>query len=95
LHIGGARTALFNYLFAHHHGGKFLLRIEDTDSLRSTEEAQQAILTSLEWLNIKHDEEIIYQSERANKHREVAHKLVEMGKAYYCFSSQNEIAEMR
>ena len=95
LHIGGARTALFNYLFAHHHGGKFLLRIEDTDSLRSTEEAKQAILTSLEWLNIKHDEEVIYQSERANRHREVAHKLVEMGKAYYCFSSQNEIAEMR
>jgi glutamyl-tRNA synthetase len=95
LHIGGARTALFNYLFAKHHGGKFLLRIEDTDSARSTSEAKQAILTSLEWLDISHDEEIIYQSERANRHREVAYKLVEMGKAYYCFSSQNEIAAMR
>lgn len=95
LHIGGARTALFNYLFARHHGGKFLLRIEDTDSARSTSEAKQAILTSLDWLDIDHDEEIIYQSERANRHREVAHKLVEMGKAYYCFSSQNEIAAMR
>ncbi len=95
LHIGGARTALFNYLFAKHHGGKFLLRIEDTDSLRSTGEAKQAILTSLEWLDIKHDEKIIYQSERAGRHREVAHKLVEIGKAYYCFSSQDEIAEIR
>jgi glutamyl-tRNA synthetase len=95
LHIGGARTALFNYLFAKHHGGKFLLRIEDTDSARSTWEAKQAILTSLEWLDIGYDEEIIYQSERANRHREVAYKLVEMGKAYYCFSSQNEIAELR
>lgn len=95
LHIGGARTALFNYLFAKHHGGKFLLRIEDTDLVRSTKEAKQAILTSLEWLDIKHDEEIIYQSERADRHREVAYKLVEMGKAYYCFSSQDEIAEMR
>ena len=95
LHIGSARTALFNYLFARHHGGKFLLRIEDTDSARSTSEAKQAILTSLDWLDIDHDEEIIYQSERANRHREVAHKLVEMGKAYYCFSSQNEIAAMR
>jgi glutamyl-tRNA synthetase len=95
LHIGGARTALFNYLFAKHHGGKFLLRIEDTDSARSTGEAKQAILTSLEWLDIGHDEEIIYQSERANRHREVAYKLAEMGKAYYCFSSQNEIAAMR
>ena len=95
LHIGGARTALFNYLFAKHHGGKFLLRIEDTDSARSTWEAKQAILTSLEWLDISHDEEIIYQSERVNRHREVAYKLVEMGKAYYCFSSQNEIAAMR
>ena len=95
LHIGGARTALFNYLFAKHYGGKFLLRIEDTDSARSTGEAKQAILTSLEWLNIKYDEEIIYQSERASRHREIAHKLVEMDKAYYCFSSQNEIAEMR
>jgi len=95
LHIGGARTALFNYLFAHHHGGKFLLRIEDTDHGRSTVEAKRAILTSLEWLDIKHDEEIVYQSERAGRHREVAHKLVEMGKAYYCFSSQNEIAAMR
>jgi glutamyl-tRNA synthetase len=95
LHIGSARTALFNYLFAKHHDGKFLLRIEDTDFDRSTKEAKEAILTSLEWLDIKHDEEIVYQSERADRHREVGHKLIELGKAYYCFSSQDEIAEMR
>ncbi len=95
LHIGSARTALFNYLFAKHHGGKFLLRIEDTDLARSTKKAKRAILTSLEWLDIQHDEEIIYQSERVNRHREVACKLVEMGKAYYCFSSVEEIAEIR
>ena len=86
LHIGGARTALFNYLFAKHHGGKFLLRIEDTDAARSTESAKQAILTSLEWLSIMHDEYIIYQSQRADRHVQVAEDLVKSGKAYYCFT---------
>jgi len=95
LHIGGARTALFNYLFAKHHGGKFLLRIEDTDTARSTESAKQAILTSLEWLSIMHDEDIIYQSQRADRHVQVAEDLVKSGKAYYCFTPQEEIIVMR
>lgn len=95
LHIGGARTALFNYLFAKHHGGKFLLRIEDTDKARSTEPAKEAILKSLEWLDIKHDGEIIYQSERAERHALVARQLVESGNAYYCFTPQEEIIAMR
>ena len=95
LHIGGARTALFNYLFAQHHGGQFLLRIEDTDLARSTLHAKEAILTSLEWLGIKFDEEVIYQTDRADRHREIAHQLVEMGKAYYCFTPQEEINVLR
>lgn len=95
LHIGGARTALFNYLFAKHHNGKFLLRIEDTDKIRSTTEAKEAILRSLEWLDLKWDDEIYYQQMREARHREVAHKLVELGKAYYCFSSQEEIEKDR
>jgi len=95
LHIGGARTALFNYLFAKHHGGKFLLRIEDTDLDRSTDSAKQAIINSMNWLNLIHDEEIIYQSERADKHKNIAQQLVEAGKAYYCFTPQEEIIAMR
>ncbi len=95
LHIGGARTALFNYLFAKHHGGKFLLRIEDTDIARSTQSAKQAILTSLEWLSIMHDEEIIYQSQRSDRHAQLAEDLVKAGKAYYCFTPQEEIITMR
>lgn len=95
LHIGGARTALFNYLFAKHYGGKFLLRIEDTDAARSTESAKQAILTSLKWLSLEHDENIIYQSQRAARHAQVAENLVKAGKAYYCFTPQEEIIAMR
>lgn len=95
LHIGGARTALFNYLFAKHNNGKFLLRIEDTDQARSTKEAKEAILRSLEWLDLKWDDEIYYQQMREARHREIAHKLVEIGKAYYCFSSQEEIENDR
>jgi glutamyl-tRNA synthetase len=95
LHIGGARTALFNYLFAKHHGGKFLLRIEDTDIARSTESAKQAIIDSLNWLDLKHDGEIVYQSEMAKRHVEVAKQLVALGKAYYCFTPQEEIIAMR
>ena len=95
LHIGGARTALFNYLFAKANGGEFLLRIEDTDQTRSTEDAKQAILTSLEWLGIIPNGEIVYQSSRAARHAEVAAELVAAGKAYYCFTPQAEIATMR
>ncbi|MFK8039882.1 MAG: glutamate--tRNA ligase [Rickettsiaceae bacterium] len=85
LHIGGARTALFNYLFAKHHNGKFLLRIEDTDINRSSKENVDAILKSLEWLDLKWDGEIIYQSDRIERYKQVAKQLVEIGLAYYCF----------
>lgn len=95
LHIGSARTALFNYLFAKANKGKFLLRIEDTDKERSTLEAKEAILRSLAWLNLHHDGEVVYQSSRAARHQEVALDLVAKGRAYYCFSSQDEIAALR
>ena len=95
LHIGGARTALFNWLFARHHGGKMLLRIEDTDRERSTEAATAAILDGLKWLGLDWDGEAISQYERAPRHREVAEELVKRGKAYYCYCSQEELAAMR
>lgn len=95
LHIGGARTALFNYLYAKKHKGEFLLRIEDTDLSRSTKEAKDAILESLDWLDIKFDEEIVYQSTRKERHLEVANQLVNSGNAYYCFTDQDEIAKLR
>jgi glutamyl-tRNA synthetase len=86
LHIGSARTALFNYLYARHTGGKFLLRIEDTDLARSTEESTRSILDGLAWLELDHDEEIVFQSENADKHRATALKLLEEGKAYRDFT---------
>lgn len=95
LHIGGARTALFNYLFARKNGGKFLLRIEDTDKQRSTKEAIDAILVGMKWLGLDHDDEIVYQSEREARHREVAEQLVALGKAYYCFESQESVNTQR
>ncbi len=95
LHIGGARTALFNFLFARHHLGKFLLRIEDTDIVRSTEESKLAIINGLKWLGINWDNDIIYQSARSKKHIAAALELVKQGKAYYCFSSQEEINKQR
>ncbi|MGC0371526.1 MAG: hypothetical protein DGJ47_000215 [Rickettsiaceae bacterium] len=95
LHIGGARTALFNYLFAKNNGGEFLLRIEDTDIKRSTKEAKQAIIDSLRWLGIDYDGEVIYQSKSIERHKEVAQQLLDSGRAYYCFSSQEEIAKLR
>lgn len=91
LHIGGARTALFNYLFAKHNKGDFLLRIEDTDKKRSTQEAVQAILDGLEWLGLKNDGEVFYQSKNEHSHKEVALKLLENGKAYYCYTSAEEL----
>lgn len=91
LHIGSARTALFCYLFAKRMGGKFLLRIEDTDKARSTQEAKQAILDSLTWLNLPWDGDVVYQSGRATRHVEVAQELLNSGGAYYCFSTQEEI----
>ncbi len=95
LHIGGARTALFNYLFAKKNNGKFLLRIEDTDKKRSTKEAIDTIFTSLKWLDIKWDDDVVYQSRQEQRHREVALSLVEKGLAYYCFTPQEEIIAAR
>jgi len=90
LHIGSARTALFNYLYARHTGGKFLLRIEDTDLARSTEESTRSILDGLAWLELDHDEDIIFQSDNADKHRATAKKLLSEGKAYRDFTPKAE-----
>ena len=95
LHIGGARTALFNWLFARGRGGKFLLRIEDTDRERSTPEATEAILTGLTWLGLDWDGEPISQFARADRHAEVAHKMLAEGTAYKCFATQDEIEAFR
>ncbi len=95
LHIGGARTALFNYLFSKHHNGKFLLRIEDTDAQRSTKEAVDAILQGLDWLGLKHDEDFILQSKNLARHKEIAEKLLEKNQAYLCYTSTEELEEMR
>jgi glutamyl-tRNA synthetase len=95
LHIGGARTALFNWLYARHTGGKMLLRIEDTDRERSTEAATAAILDGLSWLGLTWDGEAISQFQRADRHRAVAEELVRMGKAYYAFETPEELAAMR
>ncbi len=95
LHIGGARTALFNYLYAKHTKGKFLLRIEDTDRKRSTDENVAAILNSMEWLGIQPDEEPIYQHSRQERHAEIAKQLLKKGKAYYCYASSEELDAMR
>jgi len=90
LHIGAARAALFNWLFARKMGGKFLLRIEDTDLQRSTEESTRSILEGLEWLGLDYDEELIFQSDNADKHRAGARKLVEEGKAYRDFTPKEK-----
>lgn len=95
LHIGGARTALFNWLFARHHGGKFLLRIEDTDRARSTDAAIDAIIDGMRWLDLNWDGEIVYQFARAKRHAEVAHMLLAVGHAYECWLTQDELAAMR
>ncbi|PDH67821.1 MAG: glutamate--tRNA ligase [Sphingomonadaceae bacterium MED-G03] len=95
LHIGGARTALFNWLFARHHGGKFLLRVEDTDRARSTEEAVAAIFDGLEWLGLGGDEPAVFQFERTARHAEVANQLLAAGHAYKCFATPEELAELR
>ncbi len=95
LHIGGARTALFNWLYARGRGGKMLLRIEDTDRERSTTEAIAAIIDGLKWLGLEWDGEIVYQFSRAARHRQVAEQLLAAGKAYYCYASAEELAEMR
>ena len=95
LHIGGARTALFNWLFARHHGGKYLLRIEDTDRERSTPEAVAAILDGLRWLELDWDGEIVHQVTRVGRHREAAMQLLETGHAYRCYATAEELETMR
>ncbi|MEP5938923.1 MAG: glutamate--tRNA ligase [Erythrobacter sp.] len=95
LHIGGARTALFNWLFARHHGGKALLRVEDTDKKRSTQEAIDAILDGLDWLGLDYDDAPTFQSQRAERHVEVANKLLEAGHAYRCYATQEELEQIR
>ena len=95
LHIGGARTALFNSLYARGRGGKFLLRIEDTDRARHTPEATEAILQGLSWLGLDHDGDVVSQHEMAPRHVEVAHALLEKGAAFKCFASQEDIEAFR
>jgi glutamyl-tRNA synthetase len=95
LHIGGARTALFNFLFARHHGGRFLLRIEDTDRQRSTEDAIAAIFDGLSWLGLEPDAPPVFQFARASRHAAAAHRLIEQGRAYRCWATPQELEEMR
>jgi len=95
LHIGGARTALFNWLYAQHHGGRYLLRIEDTDRARSTQEAIDAILDGLTWLDLPPDGDVVFQSHNAERHAAVVHGLLERGKAYRCYCTPEELQEMR
>ncbi|MBW4960621.1 glutamate--tRNA ligase [Sulfitobacter sp. CW3] len=95
LHIGGARTALFSWLYARGRGGKFLLRIEDTDRVRYTPEATDAILQGMAWLGLDHDGDVVSQFDNASRHAEVALELLAAGKAYKCFATQEEIAEFR
>src|SRR3954467_2282887 len=86
LHIGGARTALFNWLYARKHGGKMLLRVEDTDRARSTTAAIEAILDGLKWLGIEWDDDVVYQFSRAARHRQIAEQLLAECKAYRCYA---------
>jgi glutamyl-tRNA synthetase len=95
LHIGGVRTALFNYLYSRHHGGEFLLRIEDTDRERSTQEATKGIIDSLDWLGLERDGETVFQSTRMDRHAEIARQLLAAGKAYYCYCTPEELAKER
>ena len=95
LHIGGARTALFNWLFARHHGGKALLRIEDTDAKRSSQAAIDAIIDGLAWLGLNYDDEPVFQSHRAQRHADIAYRLLEAGHAYKCYATPEELEAMR
>lgn len=95
LHIGGARTALFNWLFARHHGGSFVLRIEDTDRERSTEASVQAILDGMAWLGLDADEGPVYQTQRFDRYREVVQQLLDSGHAYRCYTTPEELEAMR
>ena len=95
LHIGSARTALFNWLFARHHGGVFILRIEDTDRVRSTEESTRAILEALRWLGLDWDEEPFFQSQRTDIYKEYLDKLLNQGSVYRCYCDPEELEEKK
>ena len=95
LHIGGVRTALFNWLLAKKNKGKFYLRIEDTDKERSKDEFKNQIISSLDWLGVKHDDKEYIQSKNINKHVEVADELVKKGFAYYCYCTEKDLEEQK
>lgn len=95
LHIGGARTALFSWAYAHKHGGKFILRIEDTDQERSTQQSTQAILDGMAWLGLDYDEGPFYQMQRLARYHEIAEQLLQTNQAYYCYATKEELEEMR
>lgn len=95
LHIGGVRTALFSWLYAHKHGGQFILRIEDTDRERSTEASVQAILDGMEWMGLDYDEGPYFQTQRMGRYREIIQQLLDNGHAYYCYCSKGELETMR
>ena len=95
LHVGGARTALFSWLYARKHGGQFILRIEDTDLERSTAESVNAILEGMTWLGLSYDEGPFYQTKRFERYKEVIDQLMQQGDAYYCYCSKEELEEMR
>ena len=95
LHIGGARTALFSYLYARRHGGEFVLRVEDTDRERSTAESVNAILEGMTWLGLDYDEGPFYQTEHMDRYREVIDQLLAEDKAYYCYATREELDALR
>ena len=95
LHIGGARTALYSWLYARRHNGKFILRIEDTDLERSTQASVDAILEGMAWLGLNYDEGPYYQTQRFDRYREVAEKLLTEGKAYRCYCSKERLEKLR
>src|SRR3954471_18610395 len=95
LHIGGARTALFSWAYARRYGGRFVLRIEDTDLERSTDASIEAILAGMQWLGLDWDEGPVRQTDRLSRYEEMARGLIEQGKAYYCYCSREELESMR
>ncbi|MGB1257479.1 MAG: glutamate--tRNA ligase, partial [Thiolinea sp.] len=95
LHIGGARTALFSWLFARKMGGEFVLRIEDTDRERSTQASVDAILEGMDWMGLDYDEGPVYQTDRFERYKEVIRQLMDSGHAYYCYSSKEELDQLR
>ena len=95
LHIGGARTALFSYLYARRHGGDFVLRVEDTDLERSTPESVNAILEGMAWLNLEYDEGPFYQTQRFDRYKEIVQQLLASGHAYYCYMPKDELDALR